>query len=164
VSPSTKDFKVIDQTGSKVILNRVFKKLLEGEQEAAEPEIAARTKLNRENYDFHLLGFEPSEYSGQYVLDVTPKSASKFVYRGRIWVDAADFAVTRIQAEPAQNPSFWMKKSEIRHDYKKFGDFWLPVKNESVSYIRLGGVATLTIEYRDYRVTDGRMLVQNMSR
>jgi hypothetical protein len=30
--------------------------------------------------------------------------------------------------------------------------FWLPLKNESVSYIRLGGRATLTIEYTDYRV------------
>jgi hypothetical protein len=164
VNPATKDFKVIDQSGSKVILNRVFKKLLEGEQEAAEPEIAARARLDRENYDFQLLGFEPSEHSGQYVLDVTPKSASRFVYRGRIWVDAADFAVTRIQAEPAQNPSFWTRKSEIRHDYKKLGDFWLPVKNESVSYIRLGGVATLTIEYKDYHVTDARMLVQKVSR
>ena len=31
--------------------------------------------------------------------------------------------------------------------------FWLPLKNESVSYIRLGGRATLTIEYKDYSLT-----------
>jgi hypothetical protein len=36
----------------------------------------------------------------------------------------------------------------------KVGDFWLPARNESVSYIRLGGRATLTIEYKDYRVID----------
>jgi hypothetical protein len=163
-SPSTKDFKIIDQSGSKVILNRVFKKILEGEKEAAEPEIAVKTKLDRDNYDFQLVGFEPSASGGMYVLDVAPKSASKFVYRGRLWVDATDFAVTRIQAEPAQNPSFWTKKSEIRHEYQKFGDFWLPVRNESVSYVRLGGVATLTIEYKNYRVTGARMLVQNVTR
>jgi hypothetical protein len=29
---------------------------------------------------------------------------------------------------------------------------------------RLGGIATLTIEYKNYCVTDARMLVQNMSR
>lgn len=162
-SPVTKTFQVVDESGSKVILNRVFKKILEGEKEAAEPEIAAKTKLNRDNYDFQFVGFEPSEHGGLYVLDVAPKSISKFVYRGRVWVDATDFAVTRIQAEPAQNPSFWTKKSEIHHEYKKFGDFWLPVRNESISYIRLGGVATLTIEYKDYHVTDARMLVQNMT-
>ncbi|MBZ5666331.1 MAG: hypothetical protein LAO30_17180 [Acidobacteriia bacterium] len=155
-SPSTKRFKVTSQTGSKLIIDRVFKRLLESEKEAAEPEMHARTLLNRDNYDFALVGFEPSEKGGQYVLAVSPKTKSKYLYRGKVWVDATDFAVTRIDAEPAQNPSFWTKKSEIRHEYMKVQDFWLPRRNESVSYIRLGGRATLTIEYDNYLVTDAR--------
>ena len=151
-SPSTKSFKVISQTGSKLVIDRVFKRLLESEKEAAEPEMHAHTLLNRDNYDFALIGFESSAPGGQYVLAVYPKAKSKYLYRGKVWVDGTDFAVTRIDAEPAQNPSFWTKKSEIRHEYMKVQDFWLPRRNESVSYIRLGGRATLTIEYKDYRV------------
>ena len=157
--PSSKQFKVLSENGSKLILNRVFKKLMESEQEAAQPAVSARTQLNRDNYNFELVGYEPAktgQTSGQYELRVNPKSSSKYVYRGLVWVDATDFAVTRIEAEPAQNPSFWTKKSEIRHEYQKFQGFWLPVRNESVSYIRLGGRATLTIEYKDYRVKDAR--------
>ena len=155
--PSSKQFKVVAESGSKLILNRVFKKLLDSEQEAAQPAISAKSLLNRDNYTFELVGYEPpktGQTGGQYQLRVNPKSNSKYVYRGLVWVDATDFAVTRIEAEPAQNPSFWTKKSEIHHEYQKFQGFWLPVKNESVSYIRLGGRATLTIEYKDYRVTD----------
>jgi hypothetical protein len=154
--PASKEFKVISQSGSKLVLNRVFKKLMEGEKEAAQPAMSAKTQLNRDNYKFELVSYEPSKTGGQYVLRVNPKSNSKYVYRGQVWVDGTDFAVTRIEAEPAQNPSFWTKKSEIHHEYKKVQDFWLPAKNESVSYIRLGGRATLTIEYKDYRVTDAR--------
>lgn len=150
-SPATKQFKVLFQSGSKIILDRVFKKLLESEQESTRPEINAQTRLDRENYEFSLLNYEPTD--DRYVLQVTPKKKSKFVYRGTIWVDGKDFAVTRIEAEPAQNPSFWTKKSEIRHEYRKIQNFWLPVKNQSISYIRLGGRATLTIEYKDYRLT-----------
>lgn len=152
-SPSTKDFTIISQSGSKLILDRVFKRLLESEKEAAQPAMSARTQLDRNNYSFELVGSEPSETGQQYVLQVTPKLKSKYVYSGKVWVDATDFAVTRIEAEPAQNPSFWTKKNEIHHEYKKVEAFWLPVRNESVSYIRLGGRATLTIEYKDYRVT-----------
>jgi hypothetical protein len=152
-SPSSKQFTVVSEHGSKLILNRVFKKLLEGEKEAAQPEISARSQLNRDNYDFELVGYEPSSSGGQYVLRVSPKSRSKYVYSGKVWVDGVDFAITQIEAEPSQNPSFWTKKSEIHHEYKKVGAFWLPARNESVSYIRLGGRATLTIEYKDYRVT-----------
>jgi hypothetical protein len=154
--PSSKDFKIISQNGSKLIVNRVFKKLLDSEKEAAQPEMSAKTQLNRDNYNFELVGYEASKTGGQYVLRVEPKSRSKYVYRGQVWVDGTDFAVTRIEAEPAENPSFWTKKNEIHHEYEKVQDFWLPAKNESVSYIRLGGRATLTIEYKDYRVTDAR--------
>jgi hypothetical protein len=166
-SPSTKSFKVISQTGSKLIIDRVFKRLLESEKEAAEPEMHARTLLNRNNYEIALVGYESSgvksqgadssEKGSQYVLAVYPKAKSKYVYRGKVWVDGTDFAITRIDAEPAQNPSFWTKKSEIHHEYMKVENFWLPRRNESVSYIRLGGRATLTIEYSNYRVTDSRV-------
>jgi len=155
-SPSSKEFKVVSQHGSKLIQERVFKKLLEGEKEAAQPAISARTQLNRDNYNFELVGYEPANAGGQYVLRVSPKSRSKYVYRGKVWVDGSDFAVTHIEAEPSQNPSFWTKTSAIHHEYKKVGAFWLPARNESVSYIRLGGRATLTIEYKDYRVVDAR--------
>jgi len=160
-SPSTKNFKVVSQTGSKLVIDRVFKRLLESETEATEPEMHAHTLLNRDNYDFALIGFESSGASSsgvnsqdrgsQYVLAVYPKTKSKYLYRGKVWVDGTDFAVTRIEAEPAQNPSFWTKKSEIRHEYMQVQDFWLPRRNESVSYIRLGGRAALTIEYNNYR-------------
>ena len=152
-SPSTKSFTIISQTGSRMILDRVFKKLLESEKEAAQPEMSSHTQLNRANYEFELLAYEPSDQSGQYVLQVTPRAKSKYLYHGKIWVDGADFAVTRIEAEPAQNPSFWTKKSEIHHEYTKIQGFWLPVRNQSISYIRLGGRATLTIEYKDYKLT-----------
>ncbi len=165
-SPSTKRFQVISQSGSKLVINRVFKRLLDSETEAAEPEMHARTLLNRDNYNFALTGFDaPGVNSlggtsvaagGQYVLAVSPKTKSKYLYRGKVWVDGTDFAVTRIEAEPAQNPSFWTKKNDIHHEYMKVEDFWLPRRNESVSYIRLGGRATLTIEYKNYRVTDSR--------
>ena len=137
-SPSSKEFKVIFQSGSKLIQDRVFKKLLEGEKEAAQPAISARTQLNRDNYNFELIGYQPSTAGGQYVLRVSPKSRSKYVYRGNVWVNGNDFAVTHIEAEPSQNPLFWTKTSAIHHEYKKVGVFWLPAQNESVSYIRLG--------------------------
>jgi hypothetical protein len=132
---------------------RVFKKLLESEKEAAQSAMSAKTQLNRDNYNFALIGYEPSGTGGRYVLRVDPKVRSKYVYRGQVWVDGTDFAVTRIEAEPAENPSLWTKKSQIRQEYRKVEGFWLPLKNESVSYIRLGGRATLTIEYKDYSLT-----------
>ena len=81
-----------------------------------------------------------------------PKTRNKFLYRGKIWVDAKDFAVVRIEGEPGKNPSMWIKKTGIAHRYVKVDDFWLPAENHSESFIRLGGKATLSIEYQDYKI------------
>ncbi len=152
-APDSKKFSVVSQSGSKLIIDRVFKKLLEGEQEAANEENRRNTALSSENYDFTSAGYEDTPEGAQYVLNLSPKTKNKYLYRGKIWVDAKDFAVKRIEGEPARNPSFWIKKTEVTHRYVKVNDFWLPSENHTESMIRLGGRAVLSIEYKDYRIT-----------
>jgi hypothetical protein len=152
-APSSKEFTVVSQTGSKFIIDRIFKKLLEGEQEAASDENRRRTALSAENYDFTLAGYETSPDGSRYVLGLQPKTKNKFLYRGKVWVDARDFAVVKIEGEPGKSPSVWIKKTEIAHKYVKVNDFWLPAENHTESVIRLGGRAILSIEYRDYQIT-----------
>jgi len=152
-APNAKQFSIVSQKGSKFIVDHIFMKLLEGEQEAASDENRRRTALSTENYDFTLAGYESSPEGGRYILDLLPKTKNKFLYRGKIWVDAKDFAVVRIEGEPGKNPSFWIKKTEIAHRYVKVNDFWLPAENHTESLIRLGGRATLSIEYKDYKIT-----------
>ena len=154
-SPGTKTFVVQSATGSKLIIDKVFKKLLEAEAEALDAQMQQRTALNGDNYQFAMTGYETGPSGAIYVLTVQPLRKDKFLYRGRIWVDAEDFAVVRLQAEPAKNPSFWIKNTEVEQAYTKVNDFWLPARNRSVSAIRLGGHAELTIEYGEYEVTGG---------
>ena len=157
-APNSKQFQVVSQTGSKFIIDRVFNKLLDGEQEASNEENRRHTALSTENYDFTLAGYESTPGGAQYVLNLLPKTKNKFLYRGQIWVDAKDFAVVRIKGEPAKNPSFWIKKTDVEHKYVKVNNFWLPSENHTESVIRLGGVATLSIEYKDYKITKATSL------
>jgi hypothetical protein len=152
-SPRSKEFTIESTSGSKVLIDKVLKKLLEAEKEALDVEVQRRSALSHDNYDFKLVGFESTSGGSMYVLEVEPKAMDKFLYRGRIWVDAEDFAITRLVAEPAKNPSFWTKHSDIEQIYRKVNDFWLPERNHSLSSIRLGGRAELTIEYKDYHIT-----------
>jgi hypothetical protein len=151
-APSSKQFTIVAQTGSKFVIDHIFKRLLEGEQEAAKGDNRIDTALTRKNYDFEFAGIEKNPEGDQYVLRLLPKNKNKYLYRGKIWVDAKDFAVARIEGEPGKNPSIWIKKTDITHKYKKVDGFWLPAENHTESFIRLGGKATLSIEYQDYRI------------
>lgn len=138
-APDAKQFRVVSESGSKFIVDHVFKKLLEGEQEAANSENRRNSALTTENYEFTSAGYETTPQGAEYVLNLLPKTRNKFLYRGKIWVDAKDFAVVRIEGEPAKNPSWWIKKTEVKHRYVKVNDFWLPAENHTESVIRLEG-------------------------
>ena len=64
-----------------------------------------------------------------YVLEITPQRKESYLFRGRIWVDAEDYALVRAEGNPAKNPSFWTRKSHFVRRYEKHGQFWLPSMN-----------------------------------
>jgi hypothetical protein len=152
-APGTKEFTVVSESGSGLIRKRVLHRLLESEQEAGS-NAANRDAvlLSTANYRFSLLGCEPGNGRPLYVMRVEPLRQNKFLYRGTIWIDSQDFAVTNIEAEPAKNPSFWTTRSQIHHQYQKIGEFYLPLLNQTVTDVRLGGKSILTIRYLDYKL------------
>jgi hypothetical protein len=155
-APASKEFTVVSQSGEKWIIDHVFKRLLETERAAVENENWKHTVLDRQNYNFTSGADDGADKLCPYALAVEPKVPTKFLYRGRVWVNARDFAVCRLEAQPAKNPSIWIKRTDIRHAYLKVGDFWLPRENTTVSTMRLGGRATLTIEYQNYDILSAR--------
>ena len=153
-APNQRNLSVVSQSGSKLLLNRVLLKLLESEREAYRTQ--KQVELSPANYEFQLLGTDRADTgNAAYMLGVKPRQDNKFLYKGKIWVDASDFAVIKMEGEPAKSPSFWIKDTQIDVSWEKVGDFWFTQRNVSVSHIRLGGTATLTIGYTDYQLTGG---------
>jgi outer membrane lipoprotein-sorting protein len=76
-----------------------------------------------------MVGYESMPTGPCYILSVAPITKNKLPYRGRIWVDAEDFAVLRIEAAPAKNPSFRTKETRIEQTYVKAGSgFPFPIE------------------------------------
>src|ERR1035437_6569636 len=97
-----KSFRIVSQSGSKMLCDKVLKRAVDSEKEASQDKNA--TALTTTNYKFQLLGSENLNGRPAYILDLEPLTASKFLMRGKVWVYAADCAVVKIEAEPAKNP------------------------------------------------------------
>ncbi len=152
-APDTKAFTIVSESGPKWMVSRVLKKLTETERDAQKGPNRSGVELSPQNYNFASFEYQASSDGCSYILTVQPKVPTKFLYRGRVWVHEQDFAVCRIEAEPAKNPSFWITSTAICQNYQKIGQLWLPLDNQSISTARLGGRATLTIKYQNYDIT-----------
>jgi hypothetical protein len=156
-----KSFRILSESGSHTLCEKVLRRAVDSEREASEERNA--TALTPANYTFTLLGEEPVEGRPAYILQVEPHVPSKFLYRGKIWVDAADFAVVKIEASPAKNPSFWISRTLIQQSFVHTGDLWLPARNRSETRVRVGGQAILTIDYGSYQLLPQVALAANAS-
>jgi len=161
--PDQKRFTVISESGSKFLCEKVLRKLVDGEREATGNASRMQSALSPENYNAEVVGEEEVSSLDQggaptraWVLSVSPKTASKFTYKGKVWVSEEDWAVVRISAEPAKTPSWWVDRTHFDSQYVRRGEIWLPGRNVSSSHVRLGGEATLTIDYGSYPEVSSR--------
>jgi len=146
----TKHFEVVSEEGWKAAHRHVLQKMLESESETSHPEVRAKTRINTENYDFKMAGTEIIDGRTAYVLEVSPKRKEKYLFRGRIWVDAEDYALARAEGQPATNPSFWTKSTHFVQIYQKSGLLWFPRSTQSITEAHIFGTTDVNIKYFDY--------------
>jgi len=154
-APDTKTFQTTSEEGSWIIRSQVFSRLMESETEAAGGQQHRDSSLKPANYTFCLIGEQDIGPYHCLVVEALPKRQDKYLFEGKIWIDAQDFAVVRIAGRPAKKLSFWINRIDFVRQYQKIGDFWLPCKDETFVDMKVYGKKVLTIDHRDYSINAG---------
>jgi hypothetical protein len=149
-SAGAKHFNVTSEDGWKAAHKHVLRKMLDSEAETSRPSIRPMTRLTSDNYSFQMVKADVIDGRLTYVIDVTPKRRDKYLIEGRVWIDGQDFAIVRVEGRPAKNPSFWTKRIQFVHEYKKTGAYWFPSSTLSVTEARIFGTTKVNINYFDY--------------
>lgn len=145
-----KQFTIISEEGSSAVRKHALYKMLSEESVASRRETRDGNRITPANYTFNMLGQDTLDSGPAYVLAITPKTANKYLIQGRIWVNAKDYSIVRVEGQPAQNPSFWVHDVHFIHTYQRVGQFWFASSTHSTSEIRIFGRSELTIENSNY--------------
>jgi hypothetical protein len=157
-APDKKTFVVTSESGSTIVRHLALKPLIASEIEAAAGKQHHDSSITPANYTLRLLGEQQVGPYRCYVAQAMPKRSDKYLFAGKIWIDAQDYAVVRIEGHPAKKLSFWIEQADFVREYQKINNFWLPQRDQTFVQVRLYGKKVLTIDHRDYKVngTDGK--------
>lgn len=141
VPPAAKDYNIVKADGSDRGTSIVRKVLAHEARMTAHPE---QHEISRRNYNFALLGRETLDGHGCYVLKLYPKREAVELIAGRVWVDADNFAIRKIEGATAKSPSLWIKNLNITINFDQVNGVWVQTSTQAVAQIRFVGTHMLT--------------------
>jgi len=152
LAPDSKKFTVTSEAGSGVVRRMALGPLINSEIEAASGREHRDSSISADNYSLNLLGEQQVGSYRCFVAEAVPKRKDKYLFEGKLWIDANDYSVVRIEGHPAKKPSFWIQRADFVRQYQKIDGFWLPQKDQTLVQVRLYGKKILKIEHSGYSV------------
>jgi hypothetical protein len=149
-APDKKTFSKASEKGSSIVRHLVFDRLIQSESETSSGREHHDSAITSVNYNFTLAGEEDVGPYHCFVVEAMPKRKDKYLFEGKIWIDAADFAVVKIAGHPAKKPSFWINRADFVRRYQRIDGFWLPCRDETSVDVKMYGHRVFTVDHQQY--------------
>ncbi len=153
-APDRKTFNKTSEKGSGIVRHLVFDRLIQSEGETSAGREHHNSAITPANYTFLFTGEEEVGPYHCFVLEATPKRKDKYLFEGKIWIDADDFAIVKIAGHPAKKPSFWINRADFVRQYQRIDGFWLPYRDETSVEVKLYGRRVFTVDHQQYVIND----------
>ena len=157
-APDKKTFNKTSEEGSGIVRHLVFDRLIQSESETSSGREHRNSAITTANYTFTLAGEEDLGPNHCFVLEATPKRKEKYLFEGKIWIDAEDFAIAKIAGHPAKKPSFWINRADFVRQYQRIDGFWLPYRDETSVEVKMYGRRVFTVDHQQYVVNPANPL------
>jgi len=144
-------YRVIDEGGSDVIRSRVFRAMLENEEQIFANGDAAHSSFTSTNYEL-----TPAESPEPVLVKLfaRPKRKDVTLIDGAVYITNTDADLVRVEGRLAKSPSFWTRRIDVVKQYARVGGLRVPIRVESTAQIRFAGTSTMTMTYA-YEMING---------
>lgn len=149
-----KEYTILSQSGSGIILHFGLKPLIENEKTINLPGNWEKSWFTSENYEMKLKPGGVQSINGRncYVLTITPKSAAPNLIIGTLWADARDGSLVQIEGVASKSPSAFAGTTHMMRQYSNIDGFSMAMHARAESTSMLFGRTVVTIDYGGYQL------------
>jgi hypothetical protein len=149
-----KTYTILSQSGSGVVLKYGLHPLLENETDINQPGRVNESWFTSANYEMRLEAGGVQMMNGRkcYVVDITPKHSAPQMLDGRLWVDASDYSIAKVQGVASKSPSIFAGTTHMMREYKNIDGYPMATHARAESKSFLFGRTVVVIDYSDYHL------------
>lgn len=150
-APHTLQFTPVHYTGDGFVKNNVITRLLQTEVDHVQKDDPALTAISLVNYKFNYRGLSRVNERTVHVYQVKPHKKRPGLFKGRVYLDAHNGSLVRVEGSVVKSPSFFVKHIDFWQDYIDVQSFTLPIRIHSEAKARIVGRTIVDIVHRDYQ-------------
>ena len=149
-----KEYTVLSESGSSIILRFGLKPQLENERTINLPGNVEKSWFTSANYEMKLKSGGMQRINGRdcYALAITPKAAAPNLIIGTLWADAKDGSLVQIDGVSSKSPSAFAGTTRAMRQYANVNGFAMALHARAESNSRLFGQTVITIDYNNYQL------------
>jgi hypothetical protein len=149
-----KSYEIVSQSGSSFWRNEVLATLLDNEKHMSMPGNVETALINSANYEMTLDADPREQLNGRdcLVLDINPKRASQFLFKGKVWVDARNFAIVQLKGKASKSAFFLASAAEVTRQYDQVSGLPMATHARAASASSLLGQTVVKIDYTNYQL------------
>ena len=149
-----KEYAVLSQSGSGLILRFGLKPLIDNEKTINLPGTVEKSWFTSANYEMKLQpgGIERLNGRDCYVLAITPREKASNLVVGTLWADAKDGSLVQIEGVASKSPSAFAGTTHMMRQYTNVNGFAMATHARAQSTSMLFGQTVVTIDYSDYHL------------
>jgi hypothetical protein len=149
-----KDYTVLSQSGSSLILRFGLKPLIDNEKTINVPGNWEKSWFTSANYQMTLKPGGVQKLNGRdcYVLSITPKAAAPNLIIGTLWADAKDGSLVQVDGVASKSPSAFAGTTHAMRQYTNVNGFAMAMHARAESTSMLFGQTVIVIDYSNYHL------------
>ena len=149
-----KEFTVLSQSGSGIILRFGLKPLINNDVTINLPGNVEKSWFTSANYEMKLKPGGVQKINGRdcYVLDLTPRGEAPNLIIGTLWADARDGSLVQIEGAASKSPSAFAGTTRVMRQYANINGFAMNLHTRAESTSMLFGRTVIMIDYSNYEL------------
>jgi hypothetical protein len=149
-----KDYTILSQSGSGLILRFGLKPLIENEKTINLPGNVEKSWFTSANYEMKLKAGGPQRLNGRdcYVLAIKPRAQAPNLIIGTLWADAKDGSLVQIEGIASKSPSAFAGTTHMMRQYANVDGHSMAMHARAEANSMLFGQTVVAIDYGDYHL------------
>ncbi len=149
-----KEYTVLSESGSGIILRFGLKPLIENEKTINLPGNVEKSWFTSANYEMKLRPGGAERLNGRdcYVLDIKPRGEAPNLIIGTLWADVKDGSLVQIEGVASKSPSAFAGTTHMMRQYTNVSGFSMAMHARADSTSMIFGHTVVTIDYSGYQL------------